>query len=538
LQHFEALAETPEARDKIQQLVLDFAVRGRLNTHSPKEGAFDLEAAQSVNDPDLKAPSSEEQPFPIPGNWVWGRFGQVFNIEGGTQPPKDQFIASPRNGYIRLLQIRDFGHRPVPTYIPKTDKLRVCATNDVMLARYGASVGKVLMGHEGAYNVALTKVVFDHSRLDARFVFWWLQTSQFQKVLTSMSRSAQAGFNKGDLFPVPLPFPPLAEQRRIVAKVEELLALCDELEARQTAAREHRTRLVRSALDHLTTDKDEAAYKKHCAFCLQHSELLFDSVPALRQAILSLAVKGHLAERKAADGNAADLLRAIGKNKEQLVNAKQLKAREIIALVEKSPSILPGNWAYCRLAEVCLNITDGFHNTPKSTPSGVRYITAQHIRPNVIDFDNCFFVSEMDHEELVSKTKPKKGDILVVNIGAGSGTAAIINVDFEFSFKNVAILNKHDAIDSTYLYYVLLESRPAIFEELTKGGAQPFLSLGVLRNILVPLPPLAEQKRIVAKVDELMHWCDALEARLTAAQTAGTLLLDATLQQIRGKSLG
>src|ERR1043166_5832278 len=111
LQHFEALAETPEARDKIQQLVLDFAVRGRLNTHSPKEGAFDLEAAQSVNDPDLKAPSSEEQPFPIPGNWVWGRFGQVFNIEGGTQPPKDQFIASPRNGYIRLLQIRDFGHR-------------------------------------------------------------------------------------------------------------------------------------------------------------------------------------------------------------------------------------------------------------------------------------------------------------------------------------------------------------------------------------------------------------------------------------------
>ena len=231
-QHFEALADTPEAREKIQQLVLDFAVRGRLAKQNSNEEAFDLEAAQSGNDPDLKAPPPEEQPFTVPQNWIWGRFGQVFNIEGGTQPPKDQFVASPRNGYIRLLQIRDFGHRPVPTYIPKTDKLRVCATNDVMLARYGASVGKVLMGHEGAYNVALTRVVFNHSRLDARFVFWWLQTSQFQKVLTGMSRSAQAGFNKGDLFPVPLPFPPLAEQRRIVAKVEELLALCDELDAR------------------------------------------------------------------------------------------------------------------------------------------------------------------------------------------------------------------------------------------------------------------------------------------------------------------
>jgi hypothetical protein len=105
-QHFDTLAETPEAREKIQQLVLDFAVRGRLTQQNPKEGAFDLEAAQSVNDPDLKPPPPEEQPFAIPQNWIWGRFGQVFNIEGGTQPPKDQFVASPRDGYIHLLQFR------------------------------------------------------------------------------------------------------------------------------------------------------------------------------------------------------------------------------------------------------------------------------------------------------------------------------------------------------------------------------------------------------------------------------------------------
>jgi type I restriction enzyme S subunit len=106
----------------------------------------------------------------------------------------------------------------------------------------------------------------------------------------------------------PFPLPPFAEQQRIVAKVEELLALCDELAARQTAAREHRTRLV-----HLTTAKDESAFKRHSVFCLKHSELLFDSVPALRQAILSLAVQGRLVQQDPNDEPASELIARVRK---------------------------------------------------------------------------------------------------------------------------------------------------------------------------------------------------------------------------------
>ena len=105
-----------------------------------------------------------------------------------------------------------------------------CTTTDVMLARYGASVGKVFMGQEGAYNVALTKIIFNHDCLYNRFVFYLLKSSLFQDWLRPMSRSAQAGFNKGNIHPIPLPLPPLEEQKRIVAKVSGLIALCAALQ--------------------------------------------------------------------------------------------------------------------------------------------------------------------------------------------------------------------------------------------------------------------------------------------------------------------
>jgi hypothetical protein len=140
---------------------------------------------------------------------------------------------------------------------------------------------------------------------------------------------------------------------------------------------------------------------------------------------------------------------------------------------------------------------------------------AKDVKPHCLDFNNGLFVSEEDHRELVSKTQPKRGDLLVVNIGAGSGTPAIVDVDFPFSFKNVAILNRPDEIDSEYLFTFLLATQTATFEELTQGGAQPFLSLARLRSKPFPLPPLSEQKRIVSKVTDLVSQVTRLESTLT-----------------------
>ena len=199
---------------------------------------------------------------------------------------------------------------------------------------------------------------------------------------------------------------------------------------------------------------------------------------------------------------------------------------------DETPFEIPPSWSWARLGEICLNVTDGFHNTPKTQPSGVLYLTAQHVKPDGLNFDNDLFVSTADHQELVAKTRPKRGDVLVVNIGAGCGTPAIIDVDFEFSFKNVAILNRPAGVETNYLFIHLLGRQAATLDELTKGGAQPFLSLGVLRDTLVPLPPTAEQKRIVSKVTELLSLCDALEAKLTQAESASSQLLSAAIHHL------
>ncbi|WP_299110449.1 restriction endonuclease subunit S [uncultured Winogradskyella sp.] len=167
----------------------------------------------------------------LPKNWERVGFTEIFGINGGTQPPKSQFIHEPKEGYIRLLQIRDFGKKPVPTYIPNTGKLRTCEKDDILIARYGASIGRIVTGEEGAYNVALAKVNIPEV-MNKNFVKWLLKSHIFQNKIVSFQRTAQSGFNKDDLSGIKVPLPPLAEQQRIVAKLDELFGHLDTLKTR------------------------------------------------------------------------------------------------------------------------------------------------------------------------------------------------------------------------------------------------------------------------------------------------------------------
>lgn len=170
----------------------------------------------------------EEQPYEVPENWCFFRFTSLIDIEGGTQPPKSQFVEEPMDGYVRLVQIRDFASDKYVVYVPDTKKLRKFNKDDVMIARYGASIGRICTGLEGAYNVALAKTIFSREVLNRDYVYWMLQSETFQYPLRTISRSAQAGFNKKDLSNFLLPLPPLAEQQRIVDRIESLFAKLDE----------------------------------------------------------------------------------------------------------------------------------------------------------------------------------------------------------------------------------------------------------------------------------------------------------------------
>lgn len=169
-----------------------------------------------------------EQPYKVPENWICFRFTSLIDIEGGIQPPKSQFIDECREGYIRLVQIRDFASDKYIVFVPDTDKLRHFNEEDILIARYGASLGRICTGMSGAYNVALAKTIFSSKVLNRKYVYWMLQSESFQAPLLGISRTAQAGFNKEDLSTFAMPLPPLPEQQRIVDRIESLFAKLDE----------------------------------------------------------------------------------------------------------------------------------------------------------------------------------------------------------------------------------------------------------------------------------------------------------------------
>jgi type I restriction enzyme S subunit len=150
----------------------------------------------------------------------------VCDIEGGTQPPKETFRYEPTDGFVRMLQIQDFKTNERAVYIPKTARMKMCEEDDVLIARYGASIGRILRGKAGAYNVALVKTIPDRARLHGGFFFHLLSGSGFQQFVTNIgSRAAQAGFNKSDLSRFTFVLPPLAEQKRIAGILDAADAL-------------------------------------------------------------------------------------------------------------------------------------------------------------------------------------------------------------------------------------------------------------------------------------------------------------------------
>lgn len=166
----------------------------------------------------------------LPSGWVESVFTEHLQIQGGQQPPKSEFIFEEKEGYIRLLQIRDFGAKPVLNYIPISKKNKLCEKEDILIARYGASLGRICTGMSGAYNVALAKVITP-AYVDKKYLKYFLNSTYFQYPLALLSRSAQNGFNKDDLERFPFIIAPLAEQKEIARLVEQHLAQVEQIKA-------------------------------------------------------------------------------------------------------------------------------------------------------------------------------------------------------------------------------------------------------------------------------------------------------------------
>lgn len=179
-----------------------------------------------------------EWPYKLPENWCWTRHNSIMDIVGGAQPEKAFFIREPKEGYVQLYQTRDYGENPVPVYIPQKYATKTTYEGDILLARYGGSLGKVFRAHKGAYNVALAKVIILYPEVvDDEFLYLYYYSHFYQDfcIKAGYGRSAQAGFNKSDLNELLFPLPPLAEQHRIVDRIESLFAKLDEAKEKAQA---------------------------------------------------------------------------------------------------------------------------------------------------------------------------------------------------------------------------------------------------------------------------------------------------------------
>lgn len=222
-------------------------------------------------------------------------------------------------------------------------------------------------------------------------------------------------------------------------------------------------------------------------------------------------------------------------------DAAREKRRQANALTEQflqsafldmfgNPITNPKGWEKETMDELCDRITDGTHDTPKRLTQGVKFITGKNIRPHRIDFSNLDFVSQDVHEEIYRRCNPIFGDVLYTNIGVNLGTAVMNNLHEEFSMKNVALL-KHNRLklESRFLEYILNDQRmkKALLKRFSIGGAQSFLSLGNIKMIEIPVPPLSLQQKFAAMVEKV----EAMRFRQRASEQELDLLFQALMQR-------
>ena len=346
----------------------------------------------------------------LPPSWRYERFEKLLDVQGGSQPPKSQFIYEPKEGYVQLLQIRDFGERTVPTFVREDAISKRCTEDDVLIARYGASLGRIVTGKAGAYNVALAKVIYDRKIFYNRYLFHLLQTPFFQTPIHMISRSAQNGFNKGDLSDILLPVAPLQEQREIVAEIEKQFT---RLEAGVTGLRRVQANLKR-----------------------------------YRAAVLKAACEGKLvpteAELAHQEGRSyetgAQLLERILTERRQKWNGKgKYKEPEFFDTNKLSP--LPEGWTWASLVQLCHKITDGTHLRPTYIDTGIPFLSVKNVRPGRIYDADIKFISPDQHSAYVKRCRPERGDILYTKVGVTYGFAAINTLEYEFSiYVSLALL--------------------------------------------------------------------------------------------------
>ncbi len=556
LTHFDRLADAPDTVPRLRRFILDLAVRGKLVEQDPEEEpAGELlkriaaEKKRRVEAGEIKKTKpTTDLTSSIPGldvtsGWVITSLQSVCaSITDGDHlpPPKtENGIPFLVIGNVRSQTINFAGSRFVsPEYYEALDPIRRPRSGDLLYTLVGSYGIPVVVRDEQPFCVQRHIGILRPSKLiDVGFLARVMESRLvFEQATACATGIAQKTIPLSGLRRLLIPLPPLAEQRRIVAKVDELMALCDRLETSRKDQETTRDRLATASLARLNApDPDPTVFQNHAAFALNNLTPLTtrpDQIKALRQTILNLAVRGKLVEQNPGDEPAGELLRKVAETRKALVAERKMKRSKDLPPVEDQEIKfgIPAGWAVTRMG-VAYDVRDGTHDSPRYVDEGYPLITSKNLSSGYLSFDETKLISEEDYIKISQRSAVVKGDILLAMIGS-IGNPVIVDTDRPFAIKNVALLKYFDPDYSNprFLRFFLLNAANEM-KALAAGGLQPFVSLSFLRNYPLALPPLAEQHRIVAKVDELMAVCDRLEASLAGGEETRGRLVEAVLHE-------
>jgi type I restriction enzyme S subunit len=553
LAHYERIADAPDAIARLRRFILDLAVRGKLVLQEAKdEPASELlkrivaKNARLVNADKIKKatalPSAinDEAAFPTPTGWTRTTLGAVSNIVMGQSPPGDTYNTTGEgvpliNGPVEF-SVGSFGKTVVNQYT--TAPTNFCEKDDLLICVRGSTTGRTnIAGFRACIGrgVAAIQPYFEDAFI--RLFIWSVRGS-----IIGMGRGiAFPSVSRKQIEDLEIPLPPLAEQHRIVAKVDELMALCDRLETARAEREAKRDRLAAASLARLN-EPDPETFQNDARFALDALQALTtrpDQIKQLRQTVLNLAVRGKVVPQEPKDEPALELLKRIEAEKALLVKAGKAKeSKEGQAEVgSNEPFDIPRSWHWTTLGKLAHSLRYGTSAKCSYENVGVPVLRIPNVENGRINIEDLKFGPLPDRE--AKELRLHLGDILMVRSNGSLnlvGRPALVEshaVGFCYAGYLVRVRSSAVHLDARYLVLVLNSAHVRDQIELpirTTVGLKN-VNATELSGLTIPLPPLAEQHRIVAKVDALMALCDRLEASLTAASATRRRLLDALLAE-------
>ena len=557
LSNLDILATAPGGVARLRELILTLAVQGKLVPQDPADEPASVLLQKTRAEKDrliaegkirrdkpLAEMAEEEKPFELPMGWEWVKGRDLFTVVRGVTYQKADAKDAPAEGLLPILRannIRGSINFDDLVYVPASliSEDQLLRSGDYVVCL--ASGSKNLVGKAapfrpevtcsfGAFCGAIRPIT------DAAYFAVYLASPMYRESVSEASAGIGINNLKGSsLLDLDIALPPLAEQSRIVTRVEELMRLCDALEAKgQLEAAQH-AQLVSTMLGALTASATPEELADHWQRVTQHFDLLLDrpaAIDALEQTLLQLAVRGLLVPQDPQDEPASVLLQRIRAEKDRLIAAGQIKRDKPLPPItdEEKPFELPVGWEWVRWANIAMKIGDIDHKMPSEAKDGVPYVSPRDFYgTNDIDFDGAKKIAYSDYVELASKIRPEVGDLIYPRYGT-IGVVRKVTTDREFlaSYSCAVIKVLRGFIEPDYQYLFSVSGcAKAQAASATNKTTQPNVGLKSIQEFLVPLPPLPEQSRIVTCVTALRRLCADLRQRLAEREAVQARLAEA-----------